>query len=327
MSKLAVQDTKAWDIAVEMQNVSKTFVQTQHKGLFKREIRRIPALDDVSLTIRKGELTAYAGPNGAGKSTTFKLLCGILAPDSGSITVLGKQPGKNRVALMKRIGVMFGGRSELWYDHPVIRSFEWKREVWDIPHDLWQRNLDKYTELLDLKPFLHTVMRELSLGQRVRAELAMTLLHSPELILLDEPTLGLDVLAKRRMLDCLRTLNREEGSTILVTSHDMDDLTAMAQRLILLNSGKIAFDGTSDDLLRRTGDKRILTITCLGKAPSIDRAQCLASEADQHRYLFSGEDVSSVLSCVSRLNVRDAEITHPPIEEVIAGLYEKWLGD
>lgn len=324
MSKWAVQDTKAWDTAVEMQNVSKTFVQKQHISLFKREIRHIPALDDVSLTIRKGELTAYAGPNGAGKSTTFKLLCGILAPDSGSIAVLGKQPGHDRVALMRRIGVMFGGRSELWYDHPVIRSFEWKREVWDIPRDEWQRNVDKYTELLDLKPFLHTVMRELSLGQRMRAELAMTLLHSPELILLDEPTLGLDVLAKRRMIDCLRTLNREEGATILVTSHDMDDLTAMAQRLILLNSGKIAFDGSSDDLLQRTGDKRILTITCPGEAPAIDHAQCIASEAGQHRYSFLGEDVSPVLSCVSRLNVRDAEITHPPIEEVIAGLYEKW---
>ena len=308
-----------------MQNVSKTFVQKQHKGLFQKEIRRIPALDNVSLTIRKGELTAYAGPNGAGKSTTFKLLCGILAPDSGSMTVLGKQPGQNRVALMKRIGVMFGGRSELWYDHPVMRSFEWKREVWDIPRDVWQRNVDKYTELLDLKPFLHTVMRELSLGQRVRAELAMTLLHSPELILLDEPTLGLDVLAKRRMIDCLRTLNREEASTILVTSHDMDDLTAMAHRLILLNQGRIAFDGASSDLLQRTGDKRILTITCPGEAPVIERASLIGSEADQHRYHFSGKDVSQVLSSVSRLSIRDADITHAPIEEVIAGLYEQWL--
>ena len=226
MSKWAVQDTKPWDTAVELQNVSKTFRQRQKTGWFHHEDRMVHALDHVSLSLKRGEFAAYAGPNGAGKSTTFKLLCGLLMPDEGTVTVMGQSPMRDRVKLMKKIGVLFGGRTELWWDHPVMRSFEWKRDVWDIPDDVFHKNVEKYVELLDLKPFLNSFVRELSLGQRMRADLALMLLHSPELILLDEPTLGLDVLAKRRIIDCLRSLNREEGATILVTSHDMDDLTA-----------------------------------------------------------------------------------------------------
>ena len=327
MSKRAVRATSPWDTAVELKNVSKVFVQKQHAGLFKRSLRRVDALSGVNLTIRRGEFVAYAGPNGAGKSTTFKLLCGMLMPDTGEVRVMGMEPVRSRVELMRRTGVLFGGRTELWWDHPVYRSFEWKRDVWDIPRDVWQRNVDMYSELLDLKPFLHTYVRELSLGQRMRAELAMMLLHDPELILLDEPTLGLDVLAKRRMMDCLRTLNRDRGATILVTSHDMDDLTAMAQRLLLLHDGRIAFDGASGDLLRRTGDRRILTLTRSGEAPLIDGAQWQSSDSGRHLYAFDGADVSRVLTSAARLaDLRDIDITHAPIEEVIANLFSSWEG-
>ena len=326
MFKWAVQDINPWDTAVEMTNVTKTFVQKQHAGLFKHEKRVIHALDNVNLTIRRGEFVAYAGPNGAGKSTSFKLLCGLLAPDRGSVTVMGMNPQKERIRLMRKTGVFFGGRTELWWDHPVIRSFEWKREVWDIAPERWQENVEKYTEMLDLKPFLHTFVRELSLGQRMRADLAMMLLHDPDLILLDESTLGLDVLAKRRMIDCLRTLNRENGTTILVTSHDMDDLTAMAQRLVLISQGRIAFDGTSAELLRRTSDRRVLTLRADGKAPVIDGAVWQSSEDGQHAYAFAGADASRVLTSVAQVSgLRDADIAHAPIEEVIAGLYERWM--
>ena len=310
---------------VELHTVSKSFRQRQRTGLFRHETREIHALDGVNLTLKKGEFAAYAGPNGAGKSTTFKLLCGLLAPDAGAVSVMGADPMRERVRLMNRIGVLFGGRTELWWDHPVIRSFEWKRDVWNIPQDVYHKNVEKYVDLLDLKPFLNSFVRELSLGQRMRADLAMMLLHSPELILLDEPTLGLDVLAKRRIIDCLRQLNKEDGATILVTSHDMDDLTSMASRLILLSQGRIAFDGTSAELLRRTGDKRTLCITCDGSAPEIACAAHLRSELNQHFYAFDGSDAPQVLAGAGQLpGLRDAEITHAPIEEVIAGLYATW---
>lgn len=326
MFKWAVQDINPWDIAAEMNGVSKTFVQKQHTGLFQHEKRIVHALDGVNLQIRRGEFVAYAGPNGAGKSTTFKLLCGLLAPDAGQVRVMGMNPQKERICLMRHTGVFFGGRTELWWDHPVMRSFEWKRDVWDIPPKRWQENVEKYADMLDLHPFLNTFVRELSLGQRMRADLAMMLLHDPDLILLDEPTLGLDVLAKRRMIDCLRTLNRERAATILVTSHDMDDLTAMAQRLVLIAQGRIAFDGDSGELLRRTGDQRVLTLHADGQPPVIDGAAWQKSEDGQHVYAFSGEQASRVLASVGQVkNLRDADITHAPIEEVIAGLYERWM--
>lgn len=325
MCKRDAQDTKAWDIAIELSGVSKTFVQRQYKGLLRREERRVRALDEVNLHIERGEFVAYAGPNGAGKSTTFKLLCGMLAPDIGKVRVLGLEPRENRVSLMRRVGVLFGGRTELWWDHPVLRSFEWKREVWGIPMRQWRENVQKYTELLELGPFLHSFVRELSLGQRMRAELAMTLLHGPELILLDEPTLGLDVLAKRRVIECLRRLNREQGVTLLVTSHDMDDLTAMAGRLLLLCDGRLTFDGSEEELLLRTGDKRALTLTCEGEAPAVHGALWQETQGGRHRYVFEGRDAQTVLSSLSTLpGVRDAEMSRAPIEEVIAGLYEGW---
>ena len=325
MSKQAVQDTRQWDTAVELKGVSKSFFQRQKTGWFRREEKEIKALDQVNLVLKKGEFAAYAGPNGAGKSTTFKLLCGMLMPDAGTVTVMGEDPLRQRVRLMQKIGVLFGGRSELWWDHPVIRSFEWKRDVWGIPDNVFHKNVEKYTDILDLKPFLHSFARELSLGQRMRAELALMLLHSPELILLDEPTLGLDVLAKRRMIDCLRDLNRKEGATILVTSHDMDDLTAMSNRLILLNNGRIAFDGDSAQLFAQTGDRRTLTVTCEGSAPIIDGASFQRSENGRHFYAFDGSDAPRVLAGAGRVpSLRDAEITHAPIEEVIAGLYSQW---
>lgn len=329
MSRSAAPATRAWDTAVELIGVSKTFEQRQHadgiKGFFTAQKRHVDALRDVSLRVERGEFTAYAGPNGAGKSTTFKLLCGLLAPDAGQVRLMGRDPMRERIELMRCVGVLFGGRSELWWDHPVLGSFEWKREVWNIPRARWEENVRRYVELLDLGGCLHTFARELSLGQRMRAELAMLLLHDPDVILLDEPTLGLDVLAKRRMIECLRTLNREQGVTILVTSHDMDDLTAMAKRLVLLANGRIAFDGTSAQLLARTGDRRTLTLTRAGEAPEITQAHLVSSEEGRHAYAFSGEHASQVLGAAAALEgVSDIEMAHAPIEEVIAGLYASW---
>ncbi len=256
MSASVRRATRAGDFAIELSHLTKTYAQWQRsfrlkdlgRSLLRPQTREVHALQDVSLTVRRGEFVAYAGPNGAGKSTTMKLLSGMLAPTSGDAYALGLHPRKARIQLMKRAGVLFGQRSELWWDHPVAMSFEWKRTVWDIPQHTYERMRAMVCELLGLGPLMQTFARELSLGQRMRCDLGLLLLHEPELLLLDEPTLGLDVLAKQQLIAFLKHLHREDGVTILVTSHDMDDLQEMAQRLILISGGRIAFDGTFDAL-------------------------------------------------------------------------------
>ena len=328
------------DSAVKINHVSKTYEQWQRSNegrnilhnLIKPDKRIITALDDVSFEIHRGEFAAYAGPNGAGKSTTMKLLSGMLLPSSGDITVLGMSPQKDRVALMRRLGVMFGNRSELWWDHPVIQSFEWKRVVWNIPLDCYRKMLDMVVELLDLQSILHTFVRELSLGQRMKADLAMMLLHEPELILLDEPTIGLDVLAKRQMIRFLKELNREKQTTILVTSHDMDDLEEMARRILMISSGEIAFDGTFEELRRTAGSMCRITVTFDTlplAAPSVSHANLLTGCDGVYEYEFDQTviAITSVLSEISGMKgVTDVEIRKAPIEEVISDLYIKWRG-
>jgi ABC-2 type transport system ATP-binding protein len=228
MSKKELTATTQADTVIEVDNVTKIFTQWQRenagtgliKNLFHQQKKTILALENVSFTMKRGEFVAYAGPNGAGKSTTMKLLAGMLQPTEGNISVLGMSPEKDRIKIMGRLGVLFGNRTELWWDHPVSQSFEWKKVVWDIPDDVYKRNLEMVIELLEIGELMKTFARELSLGQRMRADLAMMLLHSPELIILDEPTLGLDVVAKRQMIEFLKRINRNDGVTIIVTSHD-----------------------------------------------------------------------------------------------------------
>lgn len=255
MRAMDARDTRQWDTVIELNDATKRFRRLKHGGLLRREYEDIYALSHVNLQVRKGEFVAYAGPNGAGKSTTFKLLCGMLAPNEGTSRLFGMDPIKKRIPVMRRTGVLFGNRTELWWDQPVRASFEWKRVVWDIPKSDYDARMEELREQFRLDAFLDAFARELSLGQRMRANLALTLLHGPELVLLDEPTLGLDVLAKRDLIQGLKRINREKGVTLLVTSHDMDDLRDMAQRLVLLHEGRIRYDGTFDGLLNHA-DKR-----------------------------------------------------------------------
>lgn len=320
--------------ALEIVNAGKTYEQWQRTGrrrdlvknLLRPQRRTVRALSHLTMRVMPGEFVAYAGANGAGKSTTIKLLSGILLPSEGTVRVLGMDPAKERIALMRRIGVCFGQRTELWWDHPVITSFEWKRDVWDIPEAVYRENLDRVTQLLDLGDILHTFARELSLGQRMRADLGMLLLHSPEVIFLDEPTLGLDVLAKQRMIAFLRTLNRESGVTILVTSHDMDDLEAMAQRIVLLRSGEKAFDGDFASLRRAAGAYARVRVRAPGPPPQVAGAAYLRSRDGVHEYAFDGAGgVQALLGSLARHpDVQDVEIGKAPIEDVIAGLYRAW---
>jgi ABC-2 type transport system ATP-binding protein len=329
-------DISASDTVVELSGVSKTFRQKQRserledvlRGLFRPSIRKVQALSNVSLRIGRGETVAYAGPNGAGKSTTVKLLSSLLAPDAGTVRVLGMDPRRDRVRYVSRIGVVFGQRTELWWDHPVAASFEWKRVVWDIPRSRYDRMLGQVKDLLGLDEFFRSLARELSLGQRMRADLAMALLHEPEVLFLDEPTLGLDVLAKRNILRFIKELSRERNVTVMVTSHDMAELEQLAGRIVMIDRGKIAFDGDFSRLRRELGDRRRLLLeTANGAAPALQGAELKESEAGRHEYVFDASQVkiADLLDqAAAQSQVVDVETHQAPIDDVIADIYEKW---
>lgn len=328
--------TAASDIAVELRAVSKTFRQRQRserlrdtvRTMLRPPVREVRALQAIDLTIRRGEIVAYAGPNGAGKSTTVKLLAGLLAPDSGSVRSLGLDPARDRVRYVGKIGVVFGQRTELWMEHPVAASFEWKRVVWDIPRPRYERMRDLVKELLGLGEFFHSLTRELSLGQKMRAELGLALLHEPELLFLDEPTLGLDVLAKRTVLGFIKDLNRERGVTVMITSHDMAELEQLAGRIVMIDHGALAFDGPFDRLRREVSDQRRLLIeTASAAAPALAGAELVASAAGRHEYVFDAmrTRIAALLEqAAGQTQVLDVETHRAPIDEVIADIYRQW---
>jgi ABC-2 type transport system ATP-binding protein len=325
------------DIVVELVDVRKVYRQRVRSArladlvgnLLRPRIRVVHALRGVDLTVRRGEVVAYAGPNGAGKSTTIKLLSGLLAPDGGRVRALGMDPVRDRVRYVGRIGVVFGQRTELWWDHPVAATFEWKRVVWSIPRPRYERMLGLVRELLGLDDIFHTLARELSLGQRMRADLGLALLHEPEILLLDEPTLGLDVLARRRILTFIQELNRERGVSVLVTSHDMAELEQLAGRIVLLHEGEMAFDGDFSELRRVLSGRRMLTLETSSTAPLVLAGAALVrSEAGRHEYAFDPREVSltQLLEQASAItDVLDVETHRAPIDEVVADLYEHWL--
>ena len=335
--------------ALVIDNVTKQYSQWQRSGqardilknMLHPQKRIITALDHLSFEVAPGEFVAYAGANGAGKSTTIKILSGILSPSEGTVSVSGLSPVTDRIELMRHIGVLFGQRTELWWDHPIITSFEWKKEVWGIPEEIYKKNLSLVTELIDLEDILRTFARELSLGQRMRADIGMLLLHDPSVIFLDEPTLGLDVLAKQQMIHFLKEINQECGTTIVVTSHDMDDLEEMAQRIILLNKGQIAFDGNFDKLRNTAGacsrivvtmknpgsKKQSLTSDKALTDPTIPGLQLLSSNEGICEYEFnrSQTGIHEVLGNLAGFQgIEDVEIRRAPIEDVIARLYLSW---
>jgi ABC-2 type transport system ATP-binding protein len=299
------------------------------RNLFHPRIRIVDALRGVDLVVHRGEIVAYAGPNGAGKSTTIKLLSGVLAPDEGTVRSLGMDPVKDRVRYVGRIGVVFGQRTELWWDHPIAATFEWKRVVWNIPAERYERMLGLVRDLLGLDEIFHTLARELSLGQRMRADLGLALLHEPDILFLDEPTLGLDVLVRRRILSFIQELNRERGMTVVVTSHDMAELEQLAGRIVLLHEGQIAFDGVFADLRRLLSQRRVLTLeTASASAPLLTGAELLNSDDHRHEYAFDSSVVklSELLEqAAAQTEIVDVETHRPPIDQVVADIYEHWL--
>lgn len=241
---------------IEVQHLCKTFrVAKRGAGfrqalgsLFHREYEEIRALDDISFTIQEGEMVGYIGPNGAGKSSTIKILSGILTPDSGSCRIDGRIPWKDRIAHVRDIGVVFGQRTQLWWDVPVIDSFELLKDIYTIPESLYRSNLEELTALLNLGELLRTPVRQLSLGQRMRCEIGASLLHSPRILFLDEPTIGLDAVSKLAVREFVLRRNKEHHTTVILTTHDMQDIEALTNRIILIGKGKILLDGTLSDI-------------------------------------------------------------------------------
>ena len=252
------------------------------KALFRRETEEIQALSDVSFQIDDGEMVGYIGPNGAGKSSTIKILSGILVPDAGNCIIDGRSPWKDRVEHVRQIGVVFGQRSQLWWDIPVIDSFELLKEIYSIATPDYKHTLEELTELLQLQELLRTPTRQLSLGQRMRCEIAASLLHNPKLLFLDEPTIGLDAVSKLTVREFIKKQNAEHRTTVILTTHDMQDIEAIANRVILIGKGRILLDGTLEDMRKTVQETEAQTAT-MQESAATDATEKVATTSETER--------------------------------------------
>ena len=296
------------------------------RGVVQRRTREVRALDGVSFSLEAGELVGYVGPNGAGKSTTIKILSGILVPDSGRCEVLGFVPWRQRAEYVARIGVVFGQRTQLWWDLPVIESFELLQAIYRVAPSDYARLLDELVALLDLEPLLDIPVRQLSLGHRMRCDLAAALLHAPPLLFLDEPTIGLDAPAKLAVRDFVQRLNRERGVTVILTTHDMDDIEALCRRVIVIGAGTLLCDGTLAELRARVSPDRRLVIDLAHADEQVSDPNARVIRRDGHRVelAFDPSEVTPpalIARLTARHEVRDLFVHNPPIEELIAELY------
>jgi ABC-2 type transport system ATP-binding protein len=311
---------------IEVEQVEKRFVAWRKRGLFRRERHEVRAVADLTFSISAGTVCGYIGPNGAGKSTTVKMLTGILVPSAGRISVAGMEPSRQRIKLAQQIGAMFGQRVQLWWDLPLIDSFELLRHVYRVPADRYRANLARFRELLELDEFLQTPVRQLSLGQRVRGELSAVMLHDPEIVFLDEPTIGLDVVAKERVREFLADANRERGVTVMLTTHDLADIERLCDRILMIDHGRLIYDGTVDDLLARYGAERTLVVDLEEPAPPLDvpgvsdvRVDGLRQWLRFRREETSAADLTAAVA--QRARLVDLAVEEPDIEEVVRRIY------
>ena len=321
---------------IEVENISKKYkVSKRSSGipgmvanLFVPKYENKQAVKDISFTIEKGEMVGFVGPNGAGKSTTIKMLSGILYPDSGSISVSGIVPYKERKKYVGRIGVVFGQKSQLQWDLPVIDSFELLKAVYSVPDDVYKKNLDRYTEMLDMSKFLKQPVRQLSLGQRMRADIAAALLHSPEIVFFDEPTIGVDVVGKESIRNFIKDLNAEDGVTMLFTTHDMQDIEKTCQRLIIINEGSKIYDGTLEGIRKLHGSSRQLDVFFMNdeKVKAIPNVEIKEVDKRHVQLIFDGKKVhiNDLMShLLSTYNVKDINIAEPDIDSIIRKIYSR----
>jgi len=300
------------------------------RNLFTRDYRTIRAVDGVSFSINDGELVGYLGPNGAGKSTTIKMLTGILVPTRGEIRVAGRVPWQQRVEHVRGIGVVFGQRTNLWWDLPVIESLDLLRYVYHIPADRYRRNLSDFRELLDLDEFLNTPVRALSLGQRMRADLAGALLHDPHILFLDEPTIGLDVVAKERIRRFIKSINRERNVTVILTTHDLGDVQKLCERVMMIDHGKLLFDGSPRELIERFGGERELVVDYAEDYADVrvEGARLVRREGRRVTYRFARGQLSAsalIQRLSARYRIEDLSVQEPQIEDTVRRIYEQGL--
>ena len=321
---------------ITLKNINKTFRVAKRqagfgravKALFSREYELIHALSDVSFTIRDGEMVGYIGPNGAGKSTTIKIMCGILTPDSGACEIDGRTPWRERVAHVREIGVVFGQRSQLWWDVPIIDSFELIRDIYKVDEKIYKNNLDELTELLDLGELLKTPTRSLSLGQRMRCEIAASLLHNPKILFLDEPTIGLDAVSKIAVRQFIKKLNTERGTTVILTTHDMQDIEALTERILLIGKGNILLDGSFDELKKHSSERKTFIVEYNGNKPGISEGMTL-SEAKEGRLVIALDPTilsvsDAIASLASQTEITDVSVSGITAEEMVAALYKEY---
>jgi ABC-2 type transport system ATP-binding protein len=324
---------------VSVAGVSKVFRQHRRfpgvlgamRTLFTREFTEVAAVKEVSFEIGAGEAVGYLGPNGAGKSTMIKMMTGILVPSAGRVEVLGRTPHLKRQENARQIGVVFGQRSQLWWDLPVADSFRLHQAIYDIEKARFADNLRRVGELLELSPFLDRPVRQLSLGQRMRAEIGMALLHDPKILFLDEPTIGLDVVAKDAVRKFLATINREQGTTIVLTTHDLQDIETICPRLVMVDQGQKIFDGALKDLRASLGSARRLTLVFSSDpgALQLSTARLASDEGFRKHYVLDREDITLV-DVLGELgnghDLKDITLDEPDIEEVIRTFYQRRAG-
>jgi len=307
-------------------NVRKKGLSGAIRGLLVPEFKLKRAVDSISFTINQGDTVGFIGPNGAGKSTTVKMLTGILAPTSGSVTVGGLSPFKERKKNAMRIGVVFGQKTQLWWDLPVIDTFDLLRHIYRIPAERYKRNLEMFSEMLGLQDFIHVPVRQLSLGQKMRADIAAALLHDPEILFFDEPTIGLDVVAKEKIREFITFVNREKGTTMLFTTHDMDDIEKTCNRMIIIDKGTKIYDGTVEDIKRTYGNDRIMVVEFGEKAdpiyiPGVE----LIDAKDNRMWLKFHKDEVQASLILNRLtqkySISDFTVQEPEIEGIIRDIY------
>jgi ABC-2 type transport system ATP-binding protein len=322
---------------IELKGISKSYkvakrssgLRQAAKALFKRDHTIVEALKDISFTINPGEIVGYIGPNGAGKSTTIKIMSGILVPDQGSCTIMGYTPWKQRTQYVKNIGVVFGQRSQLWWDVPVIDSFELLKDIYKVPTQEYKSTTDLLITSLELQDILNSPVRQLSLGQRMRCEIAASLIHNPKILFLDEPTIGLDAVSKIAVRRFINTINKEKGVTVILTTHDMNDIEALANRMILIGKGTLLYDGNLTELKKRFGAQKTIQADYKSNNTPIDipGTKILSWTPERITMSLNSEAVktSDVITQLSqKVELIDVSIEPQSIEEMIVNLYKEY---
>lgn len=286
-------------------------VSASLRHLFNRKYEIRKAVDDVSFSIRRGEIVGFIGPNGAGKSTTIKILSGILYPDAGSVNIKGFIPYRQRKQYVKNIGVVFGQKTQLNWDLPLIESFELMKFIYRIPQEKYEKNLKLFSELLDMEDFINQPVRQLSLGQRMRGDIVAALLHSPEIVFLDEPTIGLDVVAKEKIREFIRYINEKEQTTIIFTTHDMQDIEKVCERLIIIDQGKKIYDGSIEQIKNRYANSKTIEILLTN------------DEKEIQTFDLNESPLNTVMeNLFAQKNIKDISICEPEIDGIIRDIYE-----